>query len=54
MSRTELTVGQPILAAAGFQPALTSRKTCAATRKGRLKGGRRQNCLPHYQCRWHS
>ena len=32
-----LVVGQPIVAAAGFQPA----------RKGRLKGGCGQDCPPH-------
>jgi hypothetical protein len=37
-------VGQPILAAAGFKPALAEK---FISRESRLKGGRRQDCLPH-------
>jgi hypothetical protein len=37
-------VGQAILAAAGFQPAAVK---CRIARKSRLKGGCRQDCLPH-------
>src|SRR5450756_1541985 len=40
-------VGQPILAAAGFQPALAVCRDSRSARKSRLKGGCRQNCLPH-------
>ena len=40
--------GQPILAAAGFQPAFTGAATCASARKSRPKGGCGQDCLmPH-------
>src|ERR1022692_3845834 len=42
-----LSVGQPILAAAGFQPALAGIEDSRMPRKSRLKGGCRQNCLPH-------
>jgi hypothetical protein len=41
------TVGQPILAAAGFQPALAGIEDSRMSRKSRLKGGCRQDCLPH-------
>jgi hypothetical protein len=45
-----LTVGQPILAGVpsgdGFQPAHAGLKS-RGPRQRRLKGGRRQNCLPH-------
>jgi hypothetical protein len=37
-------VGQPILAAAGFQPAI---RECADTERAAEKGGCRQDCLPH-------
>jgi hypothetical protein len=40
--------GQPILAAAGFQPALTARESSYTARKSRLKGGCRHDCLPHF------
>jgi hypothetical protein len=40
-------VGQPILAAAGFQPALEGSEAARMTREGRLKGGCGQNCPPH-------
>jgi len=40
-SSMNMAVGQPILAAAGFQPATEG------TGDGRLKGGCRQDCLPH-------
>jgi hypothetical protein len=40
-------VGRPILAAAGFQPAFFVREDPRITRKSRLKGGCRQDCLPH-------
>jgi hypothetical protein len=40
-------VGRPILAAAGFQPALFVREDSHIARKSRLKGGCRQDCLPH-------
>jgi hypothetical protein len=40
-------VGQPILAAAGFQPALAAGESLHVARKSRLKGGCRQDCLPH-------
>jgi hypothetical protein len=42
-----LAVGQPILAAAGFQPAPAGIGDSHMPRKGRLKGGCRQDCLPH-------
>jgi hypothetical protein len=41
------TVRQPILAAAGFQPALAGIEDSRMSRKSRLKGGCRQDCLPH-------
>src|ERR1017187_17969 len=37
-------VGQPILAAAGFQPAFTRATTCASAREGRPKAGCRHDC----------
>jgi len=40
-------VGQPILAAAGFQPALAASEDSCMARKSRLKGGCRQDCPPH-------
>jgi hypothetical protein len=40
-------VGQPILAAAGFQPARDRIEDSRVLRKSRLKGGCRQDCLPH-------
>jgi hypothetical protein len=40
-------VGQPILAAAGFQPALACRKELFAEGKSRLKGGCGQDWPPH-------
>ena len=40
-------MGQPILAAAGFQPALTGSEGSRMARESRLKGGCRQDCLPH-------
>ena len=42
-------VGQPILAAAGFQPAPADCEDSRPGRKSRLKGGCRQDCLPHVQ-----
>jgi hypothetical protein len=44
-------VGQPILAAAGFQPALAGCKGSLSARISRLKGGCGQNCPPHDLCR---
>ena len=38
-------MGQAILAAAGFQPALTGSE--GSRMESRLKGGCRQDCLPH-------
>jgi hypothetical protein len=43
-------VGQPIMAAAGFQPAFADRERWLMAGKSRLKGGCRQDCLPHNQC----
>jgi hypothetical protein len=40
-------VGQPILAAAGFQAALAVREDSRTFGKSCLKGGCRQDCLPH-------
>jgi hypothetical protein len=40
-------VGQPILAAAGFQPALEDCEEARMARESRLKGGCGQNCPPH-------
>src|SRR5258708_28848641 len=40
-------VRQPIVAAAVFQPELHKRKDSRLIRKCRLKGGCRQDCLPH-------
>src|ERR1017187_2670196 len=40
-------VGQPILAAAGFQPAFSSIEDFRMPRISRLKGGCRQDCLLH-------
>ena len=40
-------VGRPILAAAGFQPALAWCEDSRIARNSRLKGGCRQDCLPH-------
>jgi hypothetical protein len=40
-------VGQPILAAAGFQPAFSGAKTRASPERAAWKGGCRQDCLPH-------
>jgi hypothetical protein len=40
-------VGQPILAAAGFQPAIPGYEDSRIARKSRLKGGCGQNCPPH-------
>jgi hypothetical protein len=40
-------VGRTILAAAGFQSAFGH----SPRSKSRLKGGCRQDCLPHKQCR---
>src|ERR1035441_5225367 len=45
---SEQTVGRPILAAAGFQPAVEI-GTSRIVREGRLKGGCRQDCLPHFE-----
>jgi hypothetical protein len=43
-------VGQPILAAAGFQPASGGfREHVSSLKRGRLKGGCGQNCQPHCQ-----
>jgi hypothetical protein len=42
-------VGQPILAAAGFQPAF--REGSLMSRKSRLKGGCGQDCPPQNKCR---
>src|ERR1039458_472545 len=42
-------VGQPILARAAFPPAPAECEDSRLGRKGRLKGGRRQDCLPHVQ-----
>jgi hypothetical protein len=39
-------VRQPILVAAGFQPALGACENSGIARKSRLKGGCRQDCLP--------
>jgi hypothetical protein len=39
-------VGQPILAAAGFQPAFPNSAHPHKAGKGRLIDGRRQDCLP--------
>src|ERR1039457_278382 len=44
---THSTVGQPVLTAAGFQPALWSIEDFRMPRQSRLKGGCRQDCLPH-------
>jgi hypothetical protein len=44
-------VGQPILAAAGFQPAFAEHEGSLTVRKSRLKAGYRQDCPPHYKCR---
>jgi hypothetical protein len=44
-------VGQPILAAAGFQPAPEGIGGSHMPRKSRLKGGCRQDCLPHRERR---
>ena len=44
-------VRQPILAAAGFQPALAGCKGSLSARISRLKGGCGQNCPPHDLCR---
>ena len=40
-------VGQPILAAAAFQAALSHHARAFLPGKSRLKAGCRQNCLPH-------
>ena len=40
-------VGQPILAGAGFQPALAEQVGLRISPKGRLKGGCGQDCPPH-------
>ena len=40
-------VGQPILAAAGFQPAMAEYEHSHLVRKSRLKGGCSQDWLPH-------
>src|ERR1700735_1437105 len=40
-------VGQPTLPAAGFQRALDGCEDSRIARKSRLKGGCRQDCLPH-------
>jgi hypothetical protein len=40
-------VGRPILAAAGFQPARAACEALRTLRTSRLKGGCRQDCLPH-------
>ncbi len=40
-------VGQPILAAAGFQPALPECEEPLVGRKSRLKAGCGQDCPPH-------
>jgi len=42
-----LAVGQPILAAAGFQPASTGAELCGSAGKSRLKGTGGQDCPPH-------
>jgi hypothetical protein len=39
-----LIVGQPILAAAGFQPAFAEHEGSLVARKSRLKGGRGHDC----------
>src|ERR1039458_5485324 len=44
-------VGQPILAAAGFQPALAGCEDSRTARKSRLKGGCGHDCPPHNQFR---
>jgi hypothetical protein len=38
--------GQPILAAVGFQPALSRKRAVAEGSQGRLKGGFTQDWLP--------
>src|ERR1017187_169368 len=43
-------VGQPILAAAGFQPALAEYQGSPTAQESRLKGGCRQECPPHNAC----
>src|ERR1039458_1014452 len=43
-------VGQPILAAAGFQPAFAPEGSLTSP-KSRLKGGSGQDCPPHNKCR---
>src|ERR1035441_3066474 len=43
-------VGQPILAAAGFQPAFAPEGSLTSP-KSRLKGGCGQDCPPHNKCR---
>ena len=43
-------VGQPILAAAGFQPAFPACEGSRTPGESRLKGGCRQDCLPHEVC----
>jgi hypothetical protein len=49
MSGERLLVGQPILAAAGFQPATARAKHegSLTALKSRLKGGCGQDCPPH-------
>src|ERR1019366_3965500 len=49
MRDTRSLVGQPILAAAGFEPAPANCEDSRPGRKSRLKGGCRQDCLPHVQ-----
>jgi hypothetical protein len=44
-------VGQPIVAAAGFQPAFAKCEGSQIERKSRLKGGCGQDCPPHNKCR---
>src|ERR1035437_7377440 len=44
-------VGEPILAAAGFQPALAGHEGSCSREKAAWKGGCRQDCLPHDKCR---
>ncbi len=48
MSGILAVVGQPILAAGRLQPALSLRARVLMPRESRLKGGCRQDCLPHF------
>ena len=47
MKNSARLVGQPILAAAGFQPAPEGCEEARMVRESRLKGGCGQNCPPY-------